>query len=146
MRSPAIARAALVLLAVSAAGVGLLATFAPRTFYDDFPFSAHWVDRLPPYNEHLVTDVGGLYLAFTVLFAWAAWSLQRELVRAACVAWAVFSIVHLVFHATHLADFSTPDAIAELTSLAAVLALPAVALWAARPAVTATAGTAGTGR
>ena len=72
MRSPAIARAALWITAASAAGVGLIAAFAPRTFYDDFPYLGHWVDRLPPYNEHLVTDVGALYLAFALVLAWAA--------------------------------------------------------------------------
>ncbi|MGB2710235.1 MAG: hypothetical protein WBC33_01875, partial [Conexibacter sp.] len=127
---PRAARIALAVLAASAALVGVVATFAPRTFYDDFPFTAHWVDRLPPYNAHLVTDVGGLYLGFAVLLAWAARSLQRELVRAACVAWSVFSVVHFVFHATHLERFGAADAVAELTSLAAVLALPAIAVWA----------------
>ncbi|HYV14445.1 MAG TPA: hypothetical protein VE972_00305 [Conexibacter sp.] len=131
MRSPRVARAALALLALGAAGVGGPAAFAPRTFYDDFPFTAHWVDRLPPYNEHLVTDVGGLYLGFAVLLAWAAWTLQRQLVYAACAGWAVFSLSHLVFHARHLDAFGTADAVAELSSLAAVLALPAVAAWAA---------------
>jgi hypothetical protein len=135
MRSPRVARAALALLALSTAGVGVVATFVPRAFYDHFPFTAHWVDRLPPYNEHLVTDVGGLYLGFTVLFAWAAWTLQRQLVYAACAGWAVFSLSHLVFHARHLGAFGTANAVAELTSLAAVLALPAVAAWAARAPV-----------
>jgi hypothetical protein len=143
MRSPVIARAALVLSAASAAGVGLVAAFAPRTFYDDFPYLGHWVDRLPPYNEHLVTDVGALYLGFALLFAWAAASLQRQLVQAACAAWILFSVLHLVFHARHLDGFGSGDAIAELVSLAAVIALPLVALWAA--GLRAPAGTAGTG-
>ncbi|HMJ03058.1 MAG TPA: hypothetical protein VK506_08950 [Conexibacter sp.] len=142
MRSPSIARAALALLAASNAAIGLLAWLAPRTFYDDFPFVGHWVDRLPPYNQHLVTDVGAFYLAFAVVIGWAAWTLQRELVRAACVAWIVFSILHLGFHATHLDGFGAGDAAAELLSLAAVVALPLVALWAIR----APAGTAGTRR
>ena len=132
MRSPLVARVALALLAISALPVAFVATFAPRTFYDDFPFTAHWVDRLPPYNAHLVTDVGGLYLGFAVLFAWAAWTLQRQLVYAACAGWAVFAISHFAFHATHLDAFGTADAVAELVSLGAVLALPAVAVWAAR--------------
>jgi hypothetical protein len=135
MRSPVVARAALVLLAVSAAGVGLVAAFAPRTFYDEFPYVGHWVDRLPPYNEHLVTDVGALYLAFALLLAWAAATLQHELVRASCVAWILFSVLHFVFHARNLEGFGTGDAVAELVSLGAVIAVPLVALWAAaRPA------------
>jgi len=132
MRSPTVARAALWLTAASAAGVGALATFAPRTFYDDFPFTGHWVDRLPPYNEHLTTDVGALYLGFALVLAWAAVTLQRQLVHAACAGWILFSALHLAFHARHLHGFGTGDAVAELLSLAAVVALPALALWAAR--------------
>ena len=72
-----VARAALGFLFLAALTIGLTAAVLPRTFYDDFPFLAHWVELLPPYNEHLVTDVGGLYLGFAVLFAWAAWTLER---------------------------------------------------------------------
>jgi len=133
MKSPRAARASLVVLALAAASIGLTATVAPRTFFDDFPFLDHWVDLLPPYNEHLVTDVGGLYLGFAILFAWAAWKLQRDLVRAACVAWLVVAALHLLFHATHLDGFTTADAIGELTSLAFFLAPPVVALWAVHP-------------
>ncbi len=130
MRAPALARAALAILALSALSVGIPAALAPHAFYDDFPFLAHWVDRIPPYNEHLVTDVGGLYLGFTVLFAWAAWRLEPTLVRAVCVAWMLTAVLHLGFHATHLDNFDTADAIAELSSLAFLLIPPAVAIWA----------------
>ncbi|MFL5816608.1 MAG: hypothetical protein ACJ76L_03305 [Conexibacter sp.] len=134
MRSLAIARAALWITAASAAGVGAIAAFAPRTFYDDFPYLGHWVDRLPPYNEHLVTDVGALYLGFALVLAWAAATLRRELVQAACGGWILFSLLHFVFHARHLDGFGTRDAVQELVSLAIVIALPLIALWAARPA------------
>ncbi len=110
----------------------MLATFAPRAFYNDFPFARHWVDRLPPYNEHLVTDVGALYLGFALVLGWAAVTLERQLVRAACAGWIAFSVLHLAFHARHLHGFGAGDAIAELASLAAVVALPALTLWAAR--------------
>ena len=127
-----LARASLLILVVSTLTVGLPATFAPQTFYDDFPFLRHWVDLLPPYNEHLVTDVGGLYLGFAVLFAWAARTLQPTLVRATCSAWLLTASVHLTFHATHLENFGTGDAIAEIASLAFLLAPPIVAIWAVR--------------
>src|SRR6185295_12262387 len=107
MRSATTARAALGFLFVSALVIGFTAAVLPRTFYDDFPFLRHWVDLLPPYNEHLVTDVGGLYLGFAVLFGWAAWSLQPTLVRAACSAWLLTAAIHLFFHAGHLENFST---------------------------------------
>lgn len=133
MRSPVVARAALWLTAASAAGVGILAAFAPRTFYDDFPYYVgHWVDRLPPYNEHLVTDVGALYLGFALVLAWAAATLARQLVLAACWSWILFSALHLAFHARHLERFGTGDAVQELVSLGVVIALPLLALWSVR--------------
>jgi hypothetical protein len=133
MRSPRSARLALGILLLSALTIGLTAAFAPRTFYDDFPFLAHWVELLPPYNEHLVTDVGGLYLGFSVLFAWAAWTLDRTLVRAVCIAWLVPATLHLIFHATHTDGFSSADATAQITSLALLLIPPPVAIWATQP-------------
>jgi hypothetical protein len=130
MRSPRSARLALVLLILPALTIGLTATFAPHVFYDDFPFLAHWVELLPPYNQHLVTDVGGLYLGFAVIFSWAAWTLERTLVRAVCVAWLLAAAIHLFFHVTHLGNFGTADAIAEIASLALLLIPPPIAIWA----------------
>lgn len=130
MRSPNAARVALATLLFSAASIGLVAAFFPHTFYDDFPFLRHWVELLPPYNEHLITDIGGLYLGFAVLFAWAAWTLQPTLVRAVCVAWLLTEALHLGFHATHLDNFATGDAIGQVASLALLLIPPPIAIWA----------------
>ena len=134
MRAPRVARGSLGFLFFAAALIGVTAAFAPRTFYDDFPFVASWVELLPPYNEHLVTDVGGLYLGFAVLFAWAAVTLNRTLTQAVCAAWLLTATIHLVFHAGHLEGFSTADAIAEIASLALLLVPPPLAVWATNPA------------
>jgi hypothetical protein len=130
MNSPRSARLALGFLFLAALTIGLTAALVPRTFYDDFPFVTAWVELLPPYNEHLVTDVGGLYLGFAVLFAWAARTLERTLVRAVCVAWLLTATLHLFFHAGHLENFTTADAIAEIASLALLLVPPPLAIWA----------------
>ncbi|HET9677984.1 MAG TPA: DUF4345 family protein [Solirubrobacterales bacterium] len=135
MRSPAAARAALVFLCLYCVFIGALAAFAPHTFYGDFPFVTHWVDLLPLYNEHLVTDVGGLYLGFAVLFGWAAWRPEPNLTRAASTAFIVVAVLHLVFHAFHLDGFGTADAVAEIAGLASLLIWPALAIWAAGPPV-----------
>ena len=127
-------RPSLALLFAAALLIGLTAAALPRTFYDDFPFLAHWVDLLPPYNEHLVTDVGGLYLGFAVLFAWAAWTLERTLVRAVCVAWLLAAGLHLIFHAGHLEGFGTADAVAEIATLALLLVPPPLVALGHRPA------------
>jgi hypothetical protein len=130
MRSPQTARLALLLLFIPAATIGLTAAIFPHAFYDNFPFLTHWVDLLPPYNEHLVTDVGGLYLGFAVLLAWAARTLDRTLVQAVCVAWLLTASLHLLFHATHLDNFDTGDAVAEIVNLALLLIPPPIAIWA----------------
>ena len=130
MRSPRSARIALGYLFLSALTIGLTAAVVPHTFYDDFPFIAHWVELLPPYNEHLVTDVGGLYLGFAVLLGWAAWTLDRTLVRAVSAAWLLTAGIHLIFHIGHLAGFDTGDAIAEIATLALLLVPPPIAVWA----------------
>jgi hypothetical protein len=130
MRSVGSARIALWILCLSAVSIGILAMAAPHTFYFDFPFFSHWVDLLPPYNEHLTTDVGGLYLGFAVLFAWAATTLQPTLVRAGCCAWLLTETLHVAFHATHLDGFTTADGIEQMVSLAFLLVPPFVALWA----------------
>lgn len=136
MRSPKAARALLALLGGYCLYVGAIAAFAPRVFYDDFPFVGHWVELLPPYNQHLVTDVGGLYLGFAVLFAWAAWRLERTLALAASSAFLVVVVLHLAYHATHLHGFGTADAVGELAGLALLLAPALGTIWAVgeRPA------------
>jgi hypothetical protein len=126
-------RWALVLLCLSALAVGVPALLAPASFYRSFPLGMAWVEALPPYNEHLVRDVGGLYLGFAVLFGWAAVTLERALVAPVCVAWCVFSAAHLTFHVAHASG--APDVALQVGSLAAVLVLALAVLWAvARPA------------
>ncbi|HWN73110.1 MAG TPA: DUF4345 family protein [Solirubrobacterales bacterium] len=131
MRPPGAARAALAFICLYCLSIGVVAAFAPHTFYDDFPFIAHWVDLLPPYNEHLVTDVGGLYLGFAVLFGWAAWRPEPTLTRAASAAFLATLALHLAFHASHLDGFSTADAVGEIASLASLFVWPVLAIWAA---------------
>lgn len=127
-------RALLAALGLAALPPGAWATLAPRSFYDDFPGAGHWVARLPGYSEHLVTDVGALYLAFTLMFAWAALRPARGLVLPLCAAWALFGALHLGWHATHLGAFGTADATAQTVSLAGVLAATLAALVLARRA------------
>jgi hypothetical protein len=122
-------RVTLACLALSAAVPGLQATVAPHSFYSGFPGGRGWVQLLPPYNEHLVRDVGGFYVAFAVLFAWAAVTLARPLIVPLSVAWAIAAVLHAAYHALHLDGFGTGDAIAQTVALVAVLALPVLAIW-----------------
>lgn len=127
-------RIALAGIAFTALLPGLQATLGPESFYNGFPLGRGWVELLPPYNEHLTRDVGAFYLAFALLFAWAAVSLQRALIVPLAVAWSLFSALHAAFHITHLDGFGTGDAIAQTTGLLAVIALPWLAIsWARTP-------------
>ena len=127
-----IARVSLWYLAANAAITGLPAAFAPRAFYDDFPFGAAWVSMLPPYNQHLVSDVGGFYLAFALLFAWAAVTLQQSLVLPLCVCWALAALIHFGYHVAHLDGWDLGDAVAQTVALGLALVLPVVAAMAVR--------------
>jgi hypothetical protein len=131
-----ITRVALWILAAEAAAVAVPALLAPRYFYDSFPLGASWVDMLPPFNQHLISDVGGFYLAFALLFGWAAITVRRPLIVPLCIAWGIAALVHFVYHVTHLDGWDAADAIAQTVSLALVLALPVIAAAAApRPRV-----------
>ena len=127
-------RGGLVLLAVAPALVGIWATASPRGFYDTFPGAGHhWVSAVGAYDEHLVRDVGALYLGSLVLLAFAwAW-LDRRLVQAALVSYAVAAVPHLAYHTTALDGFSTGDAVAEIATLAFNVVLPLGLLAATRP-------------
>ena len=125
-------RLTLACLAFSAAFPGLLATISPSAVYEGFPFGRAWVQMLPPYNEHLIRDVGNYKLAFAVLFAWAAWRPSRELVVPVASAWSVAALLHAGYHARHLDGFGAADAIALMAVLVAVLALSVLAIVIAR--------------
>jgi hypothetical protein len=128
-------RTSLAVLAAYDLIVGAIATFSPRTFYDRFPFFASWVRELPPYNHHLTSDVGELYLGLGVIVAWAACTRGPSIVRAACAGSVVVGVLHLWFHASHLDRLDT-GAIVELGGLTAVILLPVLALWLVQSALT----------
>jgi len=115
-------------LAVAQATVGGWALLAPENFYAAFPAAGHaWVSLLPPYNEHLVRDVGALSLSLAVLLAVAAVRATRVLVRTAVVAFAVYAVPHTVFHGLHLDGFARADAVGQMAGFALQLVLAAVA-------------------
>ena len=118
------ARFTLVQLGVIQGALGLYALFFPRSFYEDFPFGLGWVEALPAYNEHLLTDFGGLYLATAVMLLAAAIRLERRWVVISLVAYLAFSVPHTVWHLFHLEPYSTGNAIGNMATLAATVLLP----------------------
>jgi len=122
-------RAGLAFLALVSAVTGAWALGAPASFFATFPAPGHpWVALLPPYNEHLVRDVGAFNLSFALLFAWAAFSLERRLVQAALVAYLAYAVPHLIYHVGHLAHFPPRDAAAQTLSLLIVVVIPCALL------------------
>jgi hypothetical protein len=121
-------------LALLAISIGMMptaiqATFAPRTWFDDFPLGRGWVAAEGgSYDEHLVRDVGVLFIALIIVTVWSA--LTDELVRVVAVAWLVQGVLHVAYHAGHLDGLDTLDRFALIGTLVAIPALAGVALWA----------------
>ena len=105
-------------LGVPQALIGLWALLAPSSFYDDFPAgTSGWVDVLGPFDEHLVTDVGALFVGLGFLRVFAAVSLRRGTVLAAAVSWLIFSVPHFAWHVFNLEPYGTADAIGNTVTL-----------------------------
>jgi hypothetical protein len=125
MPAPRLSRTILWALFATLALTGGWALGAPRSFYDSFPGAGHtWVALLPPYNEHLVRDVGGLSLGLAVLTGAAALTLQRRLVIVTALAILVWSTPHLIFHLGHLEGLSTTDKVGQVVVLVLGVAAP----------------------
>ena len=132
-----IVRVVLVVWAAVGVQLGIWATFAPRSFYDDYPgFGRHWVRVNGPYNEHFVRDFGALNLALAVVTIFALVTFARPLVIAVAVAWLAWDIPHLVYHLRHLDVYDTGDKVLNVSALAAlpVLAIIVLALMLMSPA------------
>ncbi len=118
---------------------GLYALIAPHSFYEDFPLGRGWVEALPAYNEHLVRDVGALFLATAVVLVAAVIYLERRLVLVTLLSFLTFSVPHLIYHALNLGVYDAGDAFANVVSLALTVVAP-LALLAAMLRAPAKAG------
>jgi len=125
-------RICLGVLGLSALAIGLPASFAPETFYTDYPFFTALVSLLPPYNEHLITDVGGLYLGFGIIFIWAMIQPSRQLIIPVCAGWIVAQALHFAFHVSHLTGFTTTEAVTQQIGLAIYILLALIPIVALR--------------
>ena len=112
-------KAALALLAIQAVQIGVWATVDPRSWYRNFPgLGRHWVEVDGPYNHHLVSDVGALFLALAVLTLAALLARHRALVRTAGAAWTVSALPHFWYHLTHRAGLGAADWVVSVGGLA----------------------------
>lgn len=129
MQRSEIARWSLIAIAVLMIPAGLQAAFAPRSFFDEFPLGRGWISAGDAsYDEHLVRDVGALFLALIVVTLWCAW--RRVAMAAVAVGWLVQGVLHLGYHVGHLEGLSGADKAGLVISLALVPILALVALFA----------------
>jgi hypothetical protein len=117
-------RVALIFLAASDLAVGAWAYLFPHSFYSGMPT----VDMDPPYSQHLMSDVGAMFVAQGVVLVVAAIIMDSRVTRAALAGYLTFAVLHLVFHASHLAGMPAHDAIGLVIALALDVAFPALIL------------------
>ena len=103
---------------------GIWITLSPTSFYDDFPLGRGWVEALPAYNEHLMRDVGGLFMATGVVLVVAGLWLERRVVMLALGSYLLFAIPHTIYHLLNLEPYGTGDAIGNVIALGATVVLP----------------------
>jgi len=103
---------------------GIWITLSPTSFYDDFPLGRGWVEALPSYNEHLMRDVGGLFMATGLVLVVAGLWLERRVVMLALTSYLLFAIPHTVYHLLNLEPYGTGDAIGNVIALGATVVLP----------------------
>jgi hypothetical protein len=121
-------RTMLGILVLLALFVGLWAAAFPHSFYSSFPgWGLTWISTDGPFNEHLIRDVGGLYLGFGAAALAAGISRGAGPGRVVGVGWSLFGILHLGYHLAHL-DGSTIDRAGNVVGLGLSLAVGLVLL------------------
>jgi hypothetical protein len=122
-------RVLLIVIAAGNAVVGLWASVAPRSFFDEFPGAGrHWVAVDGPFNEHLVRDVGVLNLALMAVVIAAMVRPARYLLQVVAGAELIYSAPHLLYHLTHLDPYGSGDKVALIGSLTVSVIAPILLL------------------
>jgi len=129
--------AILTLLALTGLVVGGWAALLPENVYGDFPgVRPGWVSADGPFNEHLVRDVGAMFLALGALAVGALVVRTTTAARLAGLVWLVFSVPHAVYHLAHLHVFAPVDRALNAVTLTGLVLLALGALvWPARVSV-----------
>jgi hypothetical protein len=108
--------------------VGGWAEILPRAFYDGFPgFGLHWIDIEGAYDEHLIRDLGAMYLALAALSIAGIAARTALPGRLAGLGWTVFNLLHVGYHLLH-PEGSAFDVAAVIATLVLALVLGALLL------------------
>lgn len=128
-------RLSLIFLTIVGLSLGVWAYVAPLNWYTTFPgLGMRWLPVLGPYNEHLVKDVGGMFLALGVLSALAVYYLRnRAVVVITAITWSVFNALHLIYHIGMLHLYGPRDAVLNAVSLSLLLVASLILLVPAHP-------------
>jgi hypothetical protein len=106
-------------------GWGAWAVVAPAPFFATFPgFGLHWTASYPPYNQHLIVDLGATMLTLALLFAGAAIADRAAVSWLAGLATALFGTLHFGYHALHAGHMGPTDRALSLLSLVAGAVVP----------------------
>jgi hypothetical protein len=117
-------RGAIVLLGIMFLPAGIQAAFFPRSFFDDFPLGRGWIAATESvYSEHLVRDVGALFLALAIVSIWAWW--RPALCLPVAVAWLVQGTLHALYHFSHLEHL---DGVDEAGMMLTLVGVPVIAI------------------
>lgn len=104
---------------------GAWARFWPEHFFAEFPgFGHRWTAAYPPFNRHLVTDLGATFLTLGFLVAVAALLADRRLRVVALSTVVVFNALHLGFHVGNPGTLVGIDLGASLATLVAGVLAP----------------------
>src|SRR4030081_2998793 len=120
--------ALLVALGAPQALIGLWALVAPQNFYDDFGPGGGWVSALGAYDEHLVRDVGALFVGLGVLMLIAPVRGRRTLTLSAVGVGLIFAVRHAIYHMLNLDPYGTADAVANAATLGWTVLAPIIVL------------------
>ena len=111
-------RAGFGLLAVANLIWGGWALITLAHFFRTFPgFGWHWTSAYPPYNEHLIVDLGATLLTLGVLLGAAAIVDKRAVSWVVAVGVGTFGTLHFGYHVAHAGTMSGADRGLSILSL-----------------------------
>lgn len=119
------------LLAAPQLLIGLWAMLAPQNWFDSFPgLGPALIAGEPPFNRHLVTDVGSGFFAVGVGVLLAAYWGTSRAVQLALVVMVAFTAPHVAYHLLNPAPgLSTAADLANVAMLGSGIGWAAVLWW-----------------